>query len=29
MLTEILEVEFIRYMRSRNSGIIYDENLHI
>ena len=29
MLTEIPEVKFIRYMRSHNTGNIYDENLHI
>ena len=29
MLTEIPEVKFIRYVRSHNSGNIYDENLHI
>ena len=28
MLTEIPEVKFIRYMRSHNSGNIYDKNLH-
>ena len=29
MLTEIPEVKVIRYMRSHDSGNIYDENLHI
>ena len=29
MLTEILEVKFIGYMKSHNSGNIHGENLHI
>ena len=29
MLTEILEVKYIRYMRSHNLGNIQGENLHI
>ena len=29
MLTEILEIKFIRYMRSHNTGNICGENLHI
>ena len=29
MLTEKLEVKYIRYMRSHNSGNIHGENLHI
>ena len=29
MLTEIPEVEYIRYVRSHNSGNIHGENLHI
>ena len=29
MLIEILEVKYIRYMRSHNSGSIHSENLHI
>ena len=29
VLTEILEVKFIHYMRSHNTGNIQGENLHI
>ena len=29
MLKEIPEVEYIRYMRSQNSGSIHGENFHI
>ena len=29
MLTEIPEVEYVRYMRTHNSGNIRGENLHI
>ena len=29
MLKEISEVEYIRYMRSQNSGSIHGENFHV